>query len=150
MAQDYKLPEEIVARSVARTWDEARLEWRIEEIYWEDDPDTCLCGQFPINELCFLRNVKNGCRVLVGNVCVKKFLGLPSDKIFDALKRVAKDADRALNPEAIEHAYERGWLNEWEKQFCFDTWRKRSLSGKQLLKRQQINAKVLSRIRNAR
>ena len=105
IATDYKLPEEIVARSVANSWDEARLEWRIEDTYWEQEPDTYLCGQFPMNEMCYLRNIKNGQRALVGNICVKKFLDLPSDKMFDAIKRIAKDETEALNPEAIEHAH---------------------------------------------
>ena len=58
-----------------------------------------------MNEMCYLRNIKNGQRGLVGNICVKKFLNLPSDKRFDAIKRTAKDETEALNPEAIEHAH---------------------------------------------
>ena len=56
----------------------------LEDIYSEDEPETCFCGHFPINELCFL------------NVCVKKFLGLPSDKIFDAVNRITKDSETFL------------------------------------------------------
>lgn len=150
IAHSYKLPEAIVALSVAKRWDEARLEWRIEDIYWEQEPDTCLCGHFPINELCYLRNIKNNARALVGNVCVKKFMGLPSDQMFEAIKRIAHDDSRALNPQAIDHAHSKGWINDWERKFYFDTWRKRKLSGRQLVKRIQINQLVLGRIRNAR
>jgi hypothetical protein len=150
IAHNYKLSEEIVALSVADRWDEARLEWRIDDIYWEEEPDTCLCGHFPINELCYLRNVKNNARTLVGNVCVKKFMGLPSDQMFAAIKRIALDDSRALNPEAITHAHSKGWINEWERKFYFSTWRTRRLSGRQLAKRIQINQLVLGRIRNAR
>ena len=28
------------------------MEWKLDHIYWEDEPDTCLCGHYPINELC--------------------------------------------------------------------------------------------------
>lgn len=147
---DYKLPREIIARSVADTWDEARLEWRIEDIYSEEDPDICLCGHSPITETCVLRNVRNRNSAVVGNVCVKKFLGLPSSKMFDAIKRIAKDDTGALNPEAIDHANSKGWINDWERSFYFDTWRKRNLTDRQLAKRVAIDNQVLARVRNAR
>lgn len=150
MSTNYKLSEQIIAHSVADRWDEARLEWAIEDIYWEEDPDTCLCGHFPINELCFLRNHKNNEKVLVGNQCVKKFMGLSSDKIFDAIKRISKDPEKALNLEAIKHAHTKGWINEWEHNFYFNTWRKRKLSIKMMDKRKQINRRVLAGVRNAR
>jgi hypothetical protein len=88
---EYKLTQEIVARSVATTWDEAKLEWKLEEVYEADEPETCLCGHAPIVERCILRNQSNLNTALVGNCCVKKFIGLPSDKIFQAFKRVRKD-----------------------------------------------------------
>ena len=148
--QGYKLSAEIIAMSVADTWDRAKHEWELEDVYHEKEPDTCLCGHFPINELCCLRNAKNGKRALVGNVCVKKFLGLPSDKIFGAINRISKDANKALNAEAIEHAFKKSWISQWEYGFYFDTWRKRSLSARQRAKRAEINERVLRYIRNAR
>ena len=146
----YKLAEAITALSESKTWDRAKLEWRLEDVYYEEEPDTCLCGHTPINELCYIRNTKNNNRALVGNVCVKKFLGLPSDKIFQAVNRIAKDRSKALNAEAIEHAFAKGWISDWENKFYFDTWRKRSLSFKQSVKRAEINDRVLGKIRNAR
>jgi len=145
---EYRLSAEIVARSVSQAWDEAKLEWALDHIYWEGDPETCLCGHFPINELCILRNRKNGNEALVGNCCVKKFVGLPSDKIFQSLKKIQKDEEKAINAETVEHAFSKGWISEWEKQFCFNTMRKRSLTDKQMAKRIQINQKVLRRIVN--
>jgi hypothetical protein len=68
----YKLTEEILARSVAKTWDAAKLEWHLEDMYESDEPDTCLCGHTPIIELCFLRNRFNDKDALVGNCCVKE------------------------------------------------------------------------------
>jgi hypothetical protein len=97
-----------------------------------------------------LRNKLNGRTTEVGNVCVKKFLGLPSEKIFQALHRVASDDSKALNAEAIQHAYDRSWINDWEKTFYFDTMRKRKLSDKQRRKRKQINRLVLRQTRRRR
>ncbi len=150
MSSEYKLSREIIALSVANTWDRARPEWQIEDIYIQEEPDTCLCGHFPINELCVLRNIQNRATAVVGNVCVKKFLGLRSDKMFDAVKRVASDETRALNVEAVEHAHGKGWINDWEQSFYLDTWRLRNLSTNRMEKRVQINRKVLARVRTNR
>jgi len=79
-------------------------------------------------------------------VCVKKFMGLPSDPIFAAVKRVRKDGSKSLNAEAIDHAFGRGWINDWERGFSFATMRKRRLSEKQLNKRREINRKVLQNV----
>jgi len=140
-----KLIEEIINLSDANTWDKAKLEWHLEEVYRQDKPDTCLCGHFPINEICVLHNRVNGSRTEVGNVCVKKFLGLPSDTIFQALRRIAVDDTRAINAETIEHAFKKRWINEWEKKFYFDTMRKRKLTQRQLKKRIEINHSIIKK-----
>jgi hypothetical protein len=144
---EYKLTSEIIALSVANNWDEAKIEWSLHEVYEAEEPETCLCGHFPIIELCILNNKRNGKFATVGNCCVKKFIGLPSDKIFQAVKRVRKDPSKSLNAEAVNHAFNRGWLTAWEKKFCFDTMRKRNLTTKQAEKRQQINELVLQRMK---
>ena len=92
--------------------------------------------------------MKNGNEAIVGNVCVKKFLNLPSDKIFKAIKRVSKDNTKALNPEAIHHIYERNWINDWEREFYLDTYRKRRLTLNQKRKREEINRIILRRVTN--
>ncbi|MBJ6926973.1 hypothetical protein JG631_19165, partial [Vibrio cholerae] len=71
-------------------------------------PDRSLCRHFPIIEICNLKNKINSNYATVGNCCVKKFIGLPSDKIFQAIKRVRKDDQKSLNAEAIFHAYDKG------------------------------------------
>ena len=125
----------------------AKLEWKLYQIYEADEPDTCLCGHFPIIEICELQNKLNGNFATVGNCCVKKFIGLPSDLIFQAVKRVRKDNEKSLNAEALQHAYEKGWINEWEYNFSIDTMRKRNLSEKQMKTRININEKMLANMR---
>jgi hypothetical protein len=147
---EYKLTQEIIALSIAKTWDKARSEWKLDRVYYEDEPDTCLCGHFPILEICVLLNEQNGQTATVGNCCVKKFIGLPSDKIFQAVRRVRYDYTKALNEKTIAHAYQHNWINDWERDFYFDTMRKRKMSENQLTKRIQINQKILSKIVAAR
>ncbi len=146
---EYKLTEEIINRSQSKVWDVAKLEWRLYQIYEAEEPETCLCGHFPIIEICTLRNKLNEQFATVGNCCVKKFIGLPSDLIFQAVKRIRKDNQKSLNAEAIKHAYDKGWINEWEYKFSIDTMRKRNLSAKQLQTRIKVNEKMLTNMRRA-
>jgi len=146
---EYRLTSEIIKKSVAKNWDEAKLEWGRRQVYESDEAETCLCGHYPIKELCVLENKKNGASAIVGNCCVKKFTGLQSDKIFKALKRIRKDIAKSLNGETIEHAHQSGWIDEWEKKFYFDIMRKRNLSEKQKSRKQQINEKILRNMRRA-
>lgn len=143
---EHKLAEELVARSVSDIWDEAKHEWKLHKIYWTDDPDTCLCGHSPIKEICIVENKRNGNRAQVGNCCVKNFLGMSSTKLFASLKRVMKDSEAALNADTIMLCRQRGMITEWERKFYIDTWRKHSLSDKQMLTRRKINAKILRQI----
>ena len=147
---EYKLSQGIITLSQASNWDQAKLEWSLDSIYEAEEPDTCLCGHFPIIEICILKNRLNANTAEVGNYCVKKFIGLPSDKIFQAVKRVRSNDTKSLNAETIDHAFRNHWINEWERNFYMDVLRKRNLSSKQLSKKKQINGKVLSKIVNAR
>jgi hypothetical protein len=128
---------------MARTWDAAKLEWELKEIYESEEPETCLCGHFPIIELCVIGNKLNRNSATVGNCCVKKFIGLPSDRIFQAVKRIRKDGAKSLSAEAVDYAFNRGWLTDWERDFYFDIMRKRTLSPKQAAKKAQINERYL-------
>ena len=142
----YKLIDEIIALSESKSWEMAKVEWRLHSIYFADEPETCLCGHFPIVELCELKNIKNGKFAVVGNCCVKKFLGLPTDKIFNGVKKIKSDPSSNLNGETIEHAYSQGWINSWEYEFYGDVFRKRKFSDKQHAKKRQINENILNRM----
>ncbi len=144
---EYKLTADIVALSQGDIWDIAKLEWDLSEIYQTEEPDTCLCGHFPIIEICILKNKFNHNLATVGNCCVKKFIGLPSDKIFQAVKRIGKDNQKSLNAEAIQHGKNKNWLNNWEYDFYMDIMRKRKLSSKQLQKKTQINQKFIDKMK---
>ena len=145
----YHLVEGILKLSEASLWAEAKLEWELDEVHETDRFETCLCTHYPIKELCFLRNIKNGNSTMVGNCCVKQFLGLPSHAIFSAIRRITEDAGRALNPKALAYAHRRGWITEWERKFYLDTWRKnRGLTQRQWAVRMRINLRFLRLMRS--
>ncbi len=140
---EYKLTNEILNLSLAKIWDSAKLEWELYQIYEAETPHRCLCGHTPIFEVCILRNTRNLQKATVGNCCVKKFMGLPSDLIFQAVKRVRKDNTKSLNAEAIQHAFDKGWINQWEYDFSMNNLRKQKLTIKQMAKKIAINEKML-------
>lgn len=147
---EYRLKTEIVLRSQSNRWETAKLEWDLSIIYKTDQPESCLCGHFPIKEICVLRNRLNHQSTTVGNCCVKKFIGLPSDKIFQAVKKVRKNNQKSLNSETIQYAYEKGWIDNWEYNFSINTMRKRNLSIKQIHFRKKINEKMLFYLRRSK
>jgi hypothetical protein len=144
-----RLKEEIVARSEAPSWEEAKDEWDLVGVYFADpdEPGTCLCTHTPIIEHCVIRNRFNGCEAVVGNVCVTRFLGIDADAIFRSLRRIVEDPLNALSAVALGYVIGRNWLNPWEVQFYRDTYRRRKPSERVLAKRAEINRAILNHVR---
>ena len=71
-------------------------EWSLEHVYRVDgdEPGTCICTHFPILEICVLENAETEEDVEVSNCCVKRFMDIPSDTIFAAVRRVRQDRER--------------------------------------------------------
>ena len=108
---EYKLTQEILSLSNANIWEAAKTEWSLDQVYEAEEPETCLCGHYPIIEICIIKNKITLKHATVGNCCVKKFIGLPSDKIFQSVKKVRKDIDKSLNPDALLYALEKKSIN---------------------------------------
>lgn len=139
---DYRLPESIVARSVADNWQAAKLEWTLDRIYKSDSTDRCLCGHV-IRECCLIKNHHTGKDAVVGTCCVKKFLELDTQGLFNALQRIADNLGRSPSVALIDFAFQRRWIDGWQQQFSIDTHRKRKLSPRQKAKRVEINQAIL-------
>ncbi|UGY04765.1 hypothetical protein [Bradyrhizobium quebecense] len=140
------LSQQILTRSQATDWDTARKEWVLTDIYESDEAETCLCEHWPIREICVIRNRLNGQSTEVGNVCVKRFLGIRSDLIFAGIKRIRKDISKSLNADSIVFFHERGIITPWEYGFLQDTKLKRVLTVRQTETRENINRKVLATV----
>lgn len=150
LSNESQLAREIISRSVSNDWASAKTEWVIDHIYFATYLDCCLCGHSPIREICVLRNTVNGKRARVGNICVKKFMGHDSERLFGYFRRVNQSLTSSLSQDAIDYAYDQHWINQWEYDFYCDTIRKRKLSEKQLNKRLQINEKIKAKTTRAR
>lgn len=137
------LSTEILKLSKATDWETARKEWALTDIYEAGENETCLCEHYPIREICVIRNNLTGHSTQVGNICVKRFLGIRSDLIFAALKRIKSDLSRSLNADAIVFFHQARAINNWEYQFLQDTKDKRNLSPAQLGKRRDLNQRII-------
>lgn len=98
----WQLIQQILARSVATTWEEAKLEWEPAGSYRESD-GTCLCTQTPITQHCVIINTKNGRSAVVGNVCINLFLEKTNRSILNCLARVGYDPEKGrLNKATLD------------------------------------------------
>lgn len=146
------LKSHVLPLSLSMEWAEAKHEWALDHVEVLDahehaEPATCPCGHHPILELCWIRNIKNGNLTFVGNVCVKRFMGMPADTVAEGFKRIMGNTEKALGAAAVEFAHAQGWISDWEKTFCLDTCRKRKLTGRQLAKRVEVNQQLLHLLR---
>lgn len=139
----YQLTTELLKLSSASNWDEAKLEWEVIDIERVEEAETCLCGHFPIIEVCTISNIKTGNTERVGNCCVKKFND-KSDKIFRAIAKIKKDSEKSVNAETLKMASDKGIINGTEYKFYMDIMRRRILSEKQKNWKQVINKKIIS------
>lgn len=117
----WHLVQGILRQSEAVTWPEARLEWSHAYSWDSEEPMTCLCGKYPIKEICVLYNRVNAHSVEVGNVCVKKFWG-PSEAICESFRQIRTGRGQSLIREAIEYCYERGWISAQLRDYYFRTY----------------------------
>ena len=141
----YKLTEEIISLSESDQWDFAKLEWCFEFAYYADELQRCLCGHYPIRNICVIKNQKNAVVTEVGNCCINKFLGIDDgNKIFLSIKKLKDDIRGSMNAEVIEYLYTKRGISDFDYKFYKSIYRKRILSAKQLNIKEQINRKFLN------
>ncbi|TVZ49879.1 hypothetical protein JM82_0318 [Olleya sp. Hel_I_94] len=140
----YKLTEEIIKLSNSDIWSSAKLEWNFEYAYYSEELQRCLCGHYPIKNVCVIKNTDNKNETEVGNCCVNKFLGIEDgNKIFTSIKKLKIDKSKSMSPEVLEYLRKKNVLTDFDYKFYSDTIRKRKLSDKQLAIREKINQKLI-------
>ena len=135
---NFKLIEEIIKLSENKTWDKAREEWKIINIYENKSFEICLCGHYPIKEVIIIENVNNKNSTKIGNCCINKFFQIKIyNKFFLALYK------NKINAMIIEEAFKKEIINNWEKDFLLKIWRKRKLTEKQSNLLTKLKNKIL-------
>jgi hypothetical protein len=140
---EFKLFEEIIILSKINNWEDARKEWFLYDVEFVETPQTCLCTHYPIKQLCYMKNIKNSCCIIVGNCCVDKFFDIKSSNIFNSLKKIFKNIKKSANKDLISFCYQKNIINLWEHNFYLNIMRKRKLSQKQIDIKFMINNKIL-------
>ncbi|AUB79822.1 hypothetical protein [Candidatus Thiodictyon syntrophicum] len=140
-----RLKAHILPLSNANEWNDAKNEWRLIRIQVQEDWDNCPCGK-EIKELCYIKNQLNGKTTYVGNVCVKRFLGIDTGNLFSGLRRIIDDETANANEDLIFHAYQSGYIFKEEYNFLMETRLKRNLSVSQLSWKKKINRRIVNQI----
>lgn len=143
MTNQHTLFKEIIALSDAKDWNIAKKEWILDHIYDAMEPQTCLCGHYPIMEICVIKNLKNNNHTLLGNCCIKILLGLGSNKLFNSLKRIRKDINKSISKDFIKLLSDNKIITDWETEFYINISKKRKLSSKQKEQKIRINDKII-------
>lgn len=140
-----QLKAEMIARSRDKDWGQAKLEWDLEDVFRVADQRDCLCGHNPILQICTLRNQLTRQIAEVGNVCVERFLGMRSKRIFSAIKRIRDDLNRSLNKEAIEMFRKLKVISHQDaSEYLLFYRRRKNVTDEQQEIRRDVNAAVLA------
>ena len=140
-----KFKASILALSSSIDWDEAKAEWGLHFVYVDPDDRQCKCEHSPIHQICVIKNRKNSKEAEVGNVCVRRFLRLMSNRIFSVIKRLQVDIHKSLNPASLQLFRERGVISLNEQNEYETYWRKRTtLTDAQKFQKLDINQRVLT------
>jgi hypothetical protein len=147
------LKQELLKFSAAKVWEDAKLEWICDDVYWQEHFTHCLCGH-GIKERCILLNETTDAKVIVGNCCVKQFMAhlltdMPTDAMMASIKRVKRSPDKALHKKVVNIARRQEVITAWAEQWYLKTARKRELTEKEYGYRRRLNRKILSRKTNS-
>lgn len=139
---------EILSRSYSNMWDVAKSEWSVVDMEYVDEPETCLCGHFPIVEVFTLENKYTGEKVRVGNVCVNKFIH--KNKAFAGYKRILKSKMASVTVDLLNFARDRKIITINDYDFYVSIIRKRVLSERQYKWKTDINLRIINYIKKVK
>lgn len=140
-----QLKAEMLALSNSADWNEAKTEWELHSVVRVSEEQFCLCGHHPIFQICTLKNQVNTKLADVGNVCVEKFLGMRSKRIFSALKRVRLDPSKNLNRDALDIFVNLRVIGLQDRDYYLSYYRRRvNITEEQKKHRLTINTRIIA------
>ena len=80
----------------------------------------------------------------IGNCCIKKFFPLDTITLVRELRRVEKNIGKSFSAKVIQYFYETKKINQWERKFYMDIYRRRRLSFKQMEIKEDINRRIIN------
>jgi hypothetical protein len=137
------LSRNIIELSKAKTWEDAKMEWSVSYVFWDEDGTSCLCSHSPIKECCALVNSENGKNTTVGNVCVNKFLGKDFTGEFAMLRSLRENPTTKMRWALVQYAFDRKWIKKKDYDFYRDHYEYKWPTALQLAWRRDVNNRVL-------
>lgn len=126
-------------------WEQARLEWKLTDVTYNDATQHCPCCQ-TIKNVCHITNQVTQEVAEIGNNCVLEFVGINTGRTFDSLKRLIKDPSNSKpNADLIETAFKCNYIYKTEYNFLMSIKNKRKLSYKQQAWLTKINHRILNK-----
>ena len=141
-----RLRQGLLMLSESEHWDCARHEWQLLGCHWNDTEDRCLC-RHPIKERCVIENIHTSQQAIVGNCCVRQFLGhlaANTGAVFASIKRVRNDNTKSLHVDMVDNAEAQHAITTSAADLYKKLIRKRVLSCKQSQFRQRMNQQILN------
>lgn len=139
---EFELIKNILSLSNSKEWETAKKEWELIEVRIERGK-TCLCGKYPITELCIILNKLNNNKAIVGNCCINKFLEMKGqNKVFKSLQR------GKVNKSLIELSAKKFLITPIERDFLLNVWRKKKLSEKQRNWFDALNKRIIEKFKD--
>ena len=137
------LQAQILQRSKSKDWKTAALEWEVVNIY--EDPDgTCVCGYNPITQHNVLCNCYTREQLVVGRICVRRFLpDKKVEKLWQALDRLKAAPDTSVPLVLIEAAEQYSWCDEVECAFLKKLRYRQTISPRQKAWRNSLARRIL-------
>lgn len=148
---DELLKAHIMSLSLADDYLNAKKEWTLVDIEYDENGDHCPCGH-KIKEKCYIHNRFTNKDTYVGNICINKFLGIDTGKAFAGLKQIIENNYKIPNEDLIGWAYELGYIDDKDKNFIFDIKKnnKKKLSNPQVKWLNDINNRIIKKRKKRR
>jgi hypothetical protein len=148
-AREAKLIAGMLPMSESNDWADAKSEWEFSHTTRDDrDTNHCLCGQ-AIKNLCYLTNRKNAACVLVGCVCVQKFvnedLGTFCLNVCKYVDNVRVNESYRARDVVLKYCYENRAITQWELNFLNSIQNKQlgKLTANQIVCLTKLNKKMI-------
>lgn len=121
MASSWKLPAAIIDLSESTDWSIVVKEWQldyIEHLEAGEESETCLCGHYPIRELCHIINTRTNENAIIGNHCITKFdkddpahaVFGDAPKVFRSFKTILNEPTASASKATLDYAAKKKFL----------------------------------------
>jgi len=141
-----KLLDVILPKSVAKTWEQAKSEWSFFGAIHDDAWGHCAC-EHRIKERCFIQNKNTRDVVVIGNVCVDRFLGVSTTHILEMLRRMRTDKTLTLPIIIVNEMVKQNFIDVASRDFYSSVLASTTLSDKQFEWYMRINTTFLAAMR---